>query len=160
MAEAGGEKVNRVMVAIDESDCSHHALKWVLSNLRVSLASSPLVVFTAQPLTDLGFLAAASHGSPPMELIQTVQRHQQQVSTSLLEKAKEICAQHGVVAETITEVGDPKEVICNATEKLNINLLVVGSHGKGALERAFLGSVSNYCVHNAKCPVLVVKKSA
>ncbi|MBA0781901.1 hypothetical protein Gotri_002782 [Gossypium trilobum] len=52
----------------------------------------------------------------------------------------------------MTEVGDPKEKICEAVEKLNIELNkctnIVGN-------RAFLGSVSNHCVHNAKCPVLV-----
>lgn len=30
--------------------------------------------------------------------------------------------------------------------------------GLGTWDRALLGSVSNYCVHNAKCPVLVVRK--
>ncbi|KAK2979957.1 hypothetical protein RJ640_017972 [Escallonia rubra] len=63
-----------------------------------------------------------------------------------------------VVTETLTEVGDPKEIVCQTVEKLDIQLLVLGSHGRGALKRAFLGSVSNYCVHNAKCPVLVVRK--
>lgn len=43
-----------------------------------------------------------------------------------------------MVAETITEAGDPKEAICEAVKKLNVNLLVVGSHGKGALQRCVL----------------------
>ncbi|THU71907.1 hypothetical protein C4D60_Mb04t06470 [Musa balbisiana] len=160
MAEGGAEgKAKRVMVAIDESESSHYALEWVLSNLRSSLSSSSLVVFTVQPYPEISYLNAASFGPPPMELIQTVQQHQKELSLSLLEKAKEICIQHGVVAETISEVGDPKEAICEAVEKLKIDLLIVGSHGKGAIQRVFLGSVSNYCVHNAKCPVLVVKKS-
>ncbi|CAD5173255.1 unnamed protein product [Musa acuminata subsp. malaccensis] len=174
MAEGGAEgKAKRVMVAIDESESSHYALEWVLSNLRSSLSSSPLVVFTVQPYPEISYLNAASFGAPricdfsfssflfpsAMELIQTVQQHQKELALSLLEKAKEICIQHGVVAETISEVGDPKEAICEAVEKLKIDLLIVGSHGKGAIQRVFLGSVSNYCVHNAKCPVLVVKKS-
>ncbi|KAJ8485742.1 hypothetical protein OPV22_018227 [Ensete ventricosum] len=160
MAEGGAEgKAKRVLVAIDESESSHYALEWVLANLRSSLSSSPLVVFTVQPYSEISYLNAASFGAPPMELIQTVQQHHKELSLSLLEKAKEICIQHGVVAETISEVGDPKEAICEAVEKLKIDLLVVGSHGKGAIQRVFLGSVSNYCMHNAKCPVLVVKKS-
>lgn len=40
-----------------------------------------------------------------------------------------------VYAETITEVGDPKEAICKAVEKLNIQFLVLGSHGRGAFGR-------------------------
>ncbi|KAF8033070.1 hypothetical protein BT93_D1842 [Corymbia citriodora subsp. variegata] len=59
-----------------------------------------------------------------------------------------------------TKVGEPKEAICEAAEKLDVQLLILGSHSRGAVQRAFLGSVSDYCVHNAKCPVLVVRKPA
>lgn len=40
-----------------------------------------------------------------------------------------------VDAETMTEVGDPKDQICVAVEKLNIELLILGSHGRGAIQR-------------------------
>ena len=64
MAEGEGERTKkRVMVAIDESECSHHALEWTLANLRDSL-SSPLLIYTVQPLQNVSFLAAASYGSP------------------------------------------------------------------------------------------------
>lgn len=35
----------------------------------------------------------------------------------------------------MTEFGDPKDVIYEAVEKLNIQLLVLGSHGRGAIQR-------------------------
>ncbi|KAG2709357.1 hypothetical protein I3760_05G234800 [Carya illinoinensis] len=93
------------------------------------------------------------------ELMRSIQENHQKIASALLEKAKEICANHGIIpAEMVTEVGDPKEAICAAVENLNIQLLVLGSHSRGVIKRAFLGSVSNYCVHNAKCPVLVVRK--
>ncbi|KAJ0095759.1 hypothetical protein Patl1_14984 [Pistacia atlantica] len=117
MEEEGKKKV---MVAIDESDCSHYALKWALETL-----------------------------AP--DLITSMQENQKKAAIALLNRAKEICIQHG-------KLGNPKEVICATAEKLNVQLLIVGSHSRGAIKRAFLGSVSNYCVHNAKCPVLVVRK--
>ncbi|KAL5553149.1 hypothetical protein UlMin_040550 [Ulmus minor] len=150
----------KVMVAIDESDCSHYALKWGLENLASTIHNSQLVIFTAQPRADLGFALASSYGATPPELVASIQERYRKVALALLERAKEICANHGVVPETVTEVGDPKDVICEAVEKLNIELLILGSHSRGPIQRAFLGSVSNYCVHNAKCPVLVVKKQS
>ncbi|KAK4430224.1 Universal stress protein [Sesamum alatum] len=153
-----GEGVKKVMVAIDESECSHYALEWTLKNLRETAENSKLFIFTAQPVADLTYLYASSYGATPIELVTSVQQNHKRVAEALLDKAKQICSQYGVGAETCTEVGDPKEGICKAVENLEIELLVLGSHGRTALQRAFLGSVCNYCVHNAKCPVLVVRK--
>ncbi|XP_031256254.1 uncharacterized protein LOC116114238 [Pistacia vera] len=156
MEEEGKKKV---MVAIDESDCSHYALKWALETLGDTISNSQFILFTAQP-ADFIYVYASTYGAAPPDLITSMQENQKKVAIALLNRAKEICTQHGIEAETLTEAGNPKEVICATAEKLNVQLLIVGSHSRGAIKRAFLGSVSNYCVHNAKCPVLVVRKPA
>lgn len=43
-------------------------------------------------------------------------------------------------------------------ESEKTDVLIVGNRGMGALKRAFLGSVSDYCVQHASCPVIVVKR--
>ncbi|XP_050240966.1 universal stress protein A-like protein isoform X1 [Quercus robur] len=154
-----GSEKKQVMVAIDESECSRYALQWTLDNLSQTIDdNSQLVLFTVQPISECTYAYASSFGAAPPELIRSIQENQNKIASTLLEKAKQICANNGIVAETVTEVGDPKVAIYEAVEKLNIQLLVLGSHGRGAIKRAFLGSVSNYCVHNVKCPVLVVRK--
>eukprot|EP01018_Ginkgo_biloba_P026997 Gb_05096 [translate_table: standard] len=153
-------EVKKVMVAVDESENSHHALEWVLNNMQLCLPGDgrdvSLVVFNVQPY--LTFISAATMGVTPPELIESLVNQQKKVSEALLARAKELCAQKNVIAETVMEMGDPKEAICDAVDKLQVDLLVIGSHGYGMLKRALLGSVSNYCVHHAKCPVLVVRK--
>lgn len=62
--------------------------------------------------------------------------------------------------ETRVEKGDPRDVICEMAEKLGAHVVVMGSHGYGLIKRAFLGSVSNHCAHNLKCPLLIVKMPA
>lgn len=56
------------------------------------------------------------------------------------------------------ENGRAGEVICNFCKDINPSMLIVGSRGQGTLRRTFLGSVSDYCIHNNEthCPVLVV----
>ncbi|XP_021298858.1 universal stress protein A-like protein isoform X1 [Herrania umbratica] len=158
----------KVMVAIDERGCSYHALMWVLKNLKESITKSPLVIFAAQPLPEYRYFTFAAelgfaHMYCPLlatsDLVDSVKKKNKKVARGLLEKAKGICARQGVKVETVTEVGDPKETICNAVEKYEISLLVVGDQANGILQRAFQESLSSYCLKNAKCPVLVVNES-
>ena len=53
--------------------------------------------------------------------------------------------------------GKPAPVILKEVEDENIDLLVMGSHGYGAIAGAVLGSVSQHVLHKAKCSVLIVK---
>ncbi|KAK0600773.1 hypothetical protein LWI29_018276 [Acer saccharum] len=57
------------------------------------------------------------------------------ITVAFLEKAKDICATRAIKAEMVTEVGDPKTAICNAVQKLNINLLVLGDRSLGKIKR-------------------------
>ncbi|XP_076911102.1 uncharacterized protein LOC143568964 [Bidens hawaiensis] len=148
---------NKVMVAIDDSEYSQHALKWALKTLGSTLVHSEVVIYTARTPVDIGYLYASSWGTA--ELIKELKENEKKAAIDLLNKAKATCTEYGITAEGVTEVGDPKVAICNAVEKLNVQLLVVGSHGRGPVTRALLGSVSNYCVNHVKCPVLIVKKA-
>ncbi|MDI1235094.1 MAG: universal stress protein [bacterium] len=54
--------------------------------------------------------------------------------------------------------GSAKDVILEESEKFGADLIVVGSHGHGAVERFLLGSVSQSVVLHAKCSVEIVRK--
>ncbi|XP_021749917.1 universal stress protein A-like protein [Chenopodium quinoa] len=155
-ASAEMKQNGMMIVAVDESECSSYALKWALQNLGDKLKSG-VILLTAVSVTQSGVFAGG-YGTVPLDLVTSIQENQKKFATSLLAKAKEICAQYGVDAETLCVMGNPKDAICDAVEKFHCNLLVMGTHSRGALQRAFLGSVSNYCIHHAKCPVLVVRQ--
>ncbi len=54
-------------------------------------------------------------------------------------------------------VGDPGDVICTLAAEIGAAVVVVGSHGHGWLQRVLVGSTSAHVLHNAPCPVLVVR---
>lgn len=54
------------------------------------------------------------------------------------------------------ESNRPGEVIIKLAEDEKADFIVMGSRGVGTLRRTFLGSVSDYCVHHTKIPVVVV----
>ena len=63
----------------------------------------------------------------------------------------------GIECTTLAANGFPVEEICRAAKDHDARLIVVGSHGWGATRRLLSGSVSTGLVHEAGCPVLVVR---
>ena len=54
-------------------------------------------------------------------------------------------------------MGNPFIEIVKYAEEANIDLIVVGTHGRSGLGHLFLGSVAEKIVRKAKCPVLTVR---
>lgn len=54
------------------------------------------------------------------------------------------------------ETGHPVFKILEVAEKLDVDVLVMGTHGKGAIEHAFLGSVAEKVLRKCKRPVFVI----
>jgi len=65
----------------------------------------------------------------------------------------------GVQATALLVQGPTQEKIVSEAERLQVDLIVVGSHGRGAIRRALLGSVSEGLLREAPCPVLIVPTS-
>ena len=63
----------------------------------------------------------------------------------------------GIEYETYSETGSPAVTILEFEKRLGVDLIVMGSRGLGLIKGVLLGSVSQYVVEQAQCPVLVVK---
>lgn len=68
--------------------------------------------------------------------------------------------QPGLSITIIAAEGSPKSVILAEAENYGADLIVVGSHGQGALSIFLLGSVSQAIALHAKCSVEIVRKAA
>lgn len=56
--------------------------------------------------------------------------------------------------------GDRVRTVMREVEREEADLIVMGSHGRGALYRRIMGSVSEGVLREAKCPVLIVPSKA
>lgn len=86
-----------------------------------------------------------------------------QVRSAREEAASELVARGraaGVRVSFLIWEGDPGESIVDAARSEQVDLVVVGSHGRGGVGRFFIGSVSDHVVRTALCPVLVVRSRA
>lgn len=58
----------------------------------------------------------------------------------------------------INEFGKPGELICHKAKEEVADLIIMGTRGQGKIRRTILGSVSDYVLHHAHCPVLIFRK--
>ncbi|VFQ78574.1 unnamed protein product [Cuscuta campestris] len=146
-----------MIVAVDDSEHSFYALSWTLDHF-FSESASPfkLVLLHAKP-SPASAVGLAGPGAA--EVLPYVDSDLKRIAARVVEKAKGICASKSVNEPAIEIVeGDARNVLCEAVERHHASILVVGSHGYGAIKRAVLGSVSDYCAHHAHCSVMIVKK--
>ena len=64
----------------------------------------------------------------------------------------------GLKVESYLRVGSPFDEIVRTANHLNVDLIIIGSHGCSPLTRLLVGSTAERVVEHAPCPVLVVKE--
>jgi nucleotide-binding universal stress UspA family protein len=74
----------------------------------------------------------------------------------LVDEAAANLRESGVNADALLVQGPPAKVVLDEARRLEVDMIIIGSHGYGAVARALLGSVSAGVVRHAQCPVLVV----
>jgi nucleotide-binding universal stress UspA family protein len=142
-----------IIVGIDGSDQSRHALEWAVREAAVRQA--PLTVLTVQQPASTGYWGAGAFPYPypyDQDLAKQALKMAQEETDSTLEKASPGFRPPSVTVQAIT--GLPAETLLHAAE--GADMLVVGTRGSGGFERLLLGSVSTQVIHHASCPVVVI----
>ncbi|MGR9073114.1 MAG: universal stress protein [Gammaproteobacteria bacterium] len=73
-----------------------------------------------------------------------------------LQKIGEELRNEGIDCTAILIQGPTVETILEQISKLSIDLVVLGSHGKGLLKRMLIGSISEEVLHKSQTPVLII----
>ncbi len=139
-----------VLVAYDFTDGADRALEWAVELTRSR--GDILTLLNVIPATD-------PHGVPVAMLpimvgSESVPDARKAAEAELQLLADERCP--GASSEVSVGASAPDAIVQRADE-LGADLIVIGSHGRGALARAILGSVAGSVVQNAHCPVTVVR---
>ncbi len=86
--------------------------------------------------------------------VEVIRKRLQRFCEIVEEKNSLACVK--LVAKFVVEVGFPAEEILKAADEEGCDLIVLGSHGKGFLQHAFLGCVSRSVLERARKPVLII----
>jgi nucleotide-binding universal stress UspA family protein len=131
----------RIMVAYDGSDPAKRALERVAS----LLGDHEITVLSVVPV-----LSGAGRGGG-IDPTSDVGDHRK-----MLDEAAALLADRGVQAKALEAVGHPAEVIVDVAAKEQFDLVAIGPHEHGVVQR-ILGSTTSHVVGHAACDVLVVR---
>lgn len=153
----------KVLVAIDDTQSSRNALEKALKI--IDMEGTTLVLLSVEePASSpsISSIPGIFEDDPILEMksqAELIQIEEERVAYAL-SWAGRLCQEKGVTAIAQTEIGDPNHIICRIAQEENCALIVIGSHAHSRVERVLLGSVSDYVVHHAQCPVLVVRQES
>ncbi|WP_394741868.1 universal stress protein [Natronococcus roseus] len=73
-----------------------------------------------------------------------------------VERVERDCHDRGLTVETSVRSGRPRRELLECADECDVELIVMGTHGRTGLERWLMGSVAIAVVREARCPVLTV----
>lgn len=135
-----------IVLATDLSPTSEAA-----TTAALDLASSVGARLLAVSVVDPGSLRVP--GGRYLARVDQVRAERERFAQELVTRGRSI----GVTVDFLVWEGDPGEAIIDAAQAEGADMIVVGSHGRGAVGRFLIGSVSDHVVRHASCPVLVVR---
>jgi nucleotide-binding universal stress UspA family protein len=141
-----------VLIATDGSPSSIEAARKAGEILRAADHVTLVSVLTEIPGDDAGGFEGSVYSAGEQD-----QLWKQEMAEAGEEIERTAAALTTTSIDKRIEVGDVSGNVCRVAAELNVDVIVVGSHGRGGLSRILLGSVSEQVVRHAPCPVLVVR---
>lgn len=154
MASDESSPVRRIVVGVDGSETSRHALRWAAAEAASHQAELHVVHAWDVPMVGAGV------GSPPSKRSTAGPEDQHDQAQRLVTQVVEEELGEGSSTNVRPSIGrgTAANVLLEASQ--GADLLVVGSRGLGGFAGLLLGSVSNKMANHASCPVVIVRPTA
>lgn len=138
----------RILIAVDGSPIAAHA-----ADVGVELAKATGGQAAFVHVVDPALCFLPEGGVPAEELIAAAEQDGKRLLADFRQRAA-----LDPPPLDFALVGKPAAEIVRAAQEWPAELIVIGSHGRGGVQRVLLGSVAEAVVRHAACPVLVVRR--
>ena len=145
-------EIRRVLCPIDFSEFSMRSYRYALSiasHYRATLFVQHVIELWRYPYADF----AASVAS-----LDEFYRKLREGGEEQLQKFLKTCAHEEVQPEHVVQQGMAPDCILQLAEARQVDLIVMGTHGRRGFDRLMIGSVTERVMRRASCPVLAVNK--
>jgi len=138
--------LERILVPTDFSDCSERARSYACE-LAKRFGSELHLLHVVPPVSLPGYV-----GPVPDELL-----HPEEGARQELERWNDPAFEHAKRVVRSVTTGTPFVEIVRHARDQDVDLIVIGTHGRSGLTHMLLGSVTEKVVRKAPCPVLTVR---
>ena len=138
-----------ILLAVDGSDYTKRMLSYLITHKDTLGPGHSYSVFHA--------VLPVPHGAAAFAGPALVHKYYEEEAKTVLEPIRAFLAEHGIDAAFVHKVGHPADEIASYAESGKFDLLVMGSHGVGALRNLVLGSVATKVLAQCRVPVLLVR---
>lgn len=138
------------LVPVDGSVYAHKALDYVAARVRQCPGPHAVHVLNVQmPLVSVNVKLLAS--------ADTLNAFYREEGQKIIDAALATLSATGVSATPHIGVGDAGQIIAEFSQRLLATEIVMGTHGRGPLSGAIMGSVAQKVVHLSTVPVVLIK---
>jgi len=141
----------KILLAADGSAHTQIAARHLVNHLRWFAKAPEVHIVHVQPPMPYAAAAAATAGKAAVE------KYQREESEAALAVASAELDQAGVKYQSSWVVGEVAEQLARFVKSHGIDLVVMGSHGKGAFANLALGSVVTKCIATLEVPIMIVR---
>lgn len=139
----------KILLAVDGSDFSKKMLAYLCTHESLFGKGHQYTLLNVQPA--LPGRARAVLGK------EVVEQYYHDESEKVISVADKFLVRHGISAKGSMKVGHAAQTIAKIAEQGKFDMLVMGSHGHGALATLVMGSVATQVVAQCRVPVLLVR---
>ena len=139
----------KLLVAVDLSDSTQIVVKKA-EKIAKCISAKVWIIHNAEPAPDALEFRANPKAAREALAKKFHSEHQQ------IQKIAKRLRKKGLNTTALLVHGPTVETILKEASELDVDMIVVGSHGRSAMYRLFVGSVSKGILHESTCPVLVV----
>ena len=141
--------IQHILVPTDFSDYAAHALDYAIEFAKTLQARLTVLYVLHVSTLALGEAPPAVFDDT-LQAMETNARQQTQQALARVLKA-------GLKGDSLIVEGTPFQAIVETAESQDVDLIVMGTHGRTGLTHVLMGSVAERVVRTAPCPVLVTR---
>jgi len=144
--------IKKILLPTDFSDCAKSALELALAQARRHEAELHVIHAVV-----LGLGAFSTFPDPSPEILLD---KMEQIAKNQLDKLTDNIGKNVAMTGKTIIGSSAQEIILNYAKENEIDLIVLGTHGRRGLSHLFMGSVAEAVVRLAECPVLTTRVAA